>query len=88
MAPHPIESYASMRRTSVIIVLFLLGGVLLWFYFQTRLPPGIEPKGAADDLKPWIALAGSVVTLLAGLASLVLKVIEIRLKLLTHGRHS
>jgi hypothetical protein len=65
----------------VIVALFLIGSVLLWLYFYTRLPPGIEAKGPGESLMPWISLGGAAVSLLTGVASLGLKLVEIRLKL-------
>ena len=70
-----------MRRSWVIIVSILIGAVLLWLYFATRLPPGIEAKGAETSLLPWLSLAGAVVSLTTGVASFGLKVMELRLKL-------
>jgi hypothetical protein len=70
-----------MRRPWVIIGCFVIGAGLLWLYFSTRLPPGIEAKGDAESLLPWISLAGAGVSLLTGLTSLGLKVVELRLKI-------
>jgi hypothetical protein len=66
-----------LRRPLVIIALFIVAAVLWWGYENTRLPPGVEAKGAQDWI-PWISLAGSVVSLITGLVTLGLKVIEIR----------
>lgn len=70
-----------MRRPWVILVFFLLGAGLLWLYFSTRLPIGIEAKSGIDSWMPWISLAGAVVSLLTGIATLGLKILEIRSKL-------
>jgi hypothetical protein len=70
-----------MRRTLVIIVCFLIAAVLLWLHFYTRLPPGMEAKGGEESLLPLMELAGAAVSLLAGVASLGLKVVELRLKI-------
>ena len=58
-----------MRRFAVIVGLFILGGFLLWVFFQTRLPPGAESQGP-ESWAPWIALAASVVSLLTGIVTL------------------
>jgi hypothetical protein len=71
-----------MRRSVVIITCLLLGAVLLWLYFDTRLPPGVEAKGDTDSWLPWISLAGAFVSLLTGVATLALKLLELRAKLL------
>lgn len=74
-----------MRRPIVIVAFFLLSAGLLWLYFHLRLPPGVEAKGGADSLVPWISLAGSFVSLLTGFATLALKIVELRAKLASAG---
>ena len=69
-----------MRSPWVIMVCFLLGAVLLWIYFSMRLPAGVETKGGADSVVPWVSLAGATVSLLTGVATLWLKLLELRLK--------
>jgi hypothetical protein len=59
----------------------LVGAGLLWLYFSTRLPFGIEAKSGTDSWMPWISLAGAAASLLTGITTLSLKVIEIRSKL-------
>jgi hypothetical protein len=45
--------------------------VCLWgVYLQIKLPSGVEAKGPADDILPWVTLAGSIVSLLTGLVGL------------------
>ena len=70
-----------MRRSWVIVIGFLIGSVLLWLHFATRLSPGVEAKRGAESLTPWISLAGAFVGLLTGIGGLVLKPLEIRLGL-------
>jgi hypothetical protein len=66
-----------LRRPSTILA-FFIGAILLWWVYETtRLPSGIEAKGGAQDWLPWLSLAGSVISLLTGLLTLVLKVVEI-----------
>jgi hypothetical protein len=69
-----------MRRPWVIIGCLVIGAAALWLYYFTRLPPGIEAKGDAERLLPWMSLAGAVVSLLTGIVSLGLKVVELRLR--------
>jgi hypothetical protein len=67
-----------LRKPLAIVLLFLLT-IFFWWIFQTTRPlPGVEPKGGAEDWAPWISLATSVVTLLAGIAGLALKLVEMR----------
>jgi hypothetical protein len=61
-----------MRRLAIIVGLFVLSGFLLWVFFQTKLPPGVEEQGP-ESWAPWIALAGSIVSLLTGIVTLVEK---------------
>ncbi len=69
-----------MRKPLVIIVCFLLAAVL-WFAYQSeQLPPGLESKGVAQDWLPWVTLIGAIVSLIAGILTLILKVIELRQK--------
>jgi hypothetical protein len=69
-----------VRKPLVIISFFILAAVLWWYYESVRLPGGLEAKGAAQDWLPWVTLAGSVVSLMTGLVTLGLKVIELRQK--------
>lgn len=69
-----------MRRSWMILVCFLLGAVLLRLYFSMRLPEGVESKGGAESILPWVSLAGALVSLLTGVATLWLKLLELRLK--------
>jgi hypothetical protein len=66
-----------LRHPLSIVVLFLMAAVLWFFYDYTRLPPGLEAKGAQDWI-PWVSLTGSVVSLITGVITLGLKVTEVR----------
>jgi hypothetical protein len=68
-----------MRRPLTIVAFFILALLLWWVYNSTRLPPGVEAKGPGDWI-PWISLAGSIVSLITGLITLGLKVVEVRQK--------
>jgi purine-cytosine permease-like protein len=68
-----------MRRPGTIVGLFLLALLLWWVFETTRLPSGVEAKGPSDWM-PWVSLAGSVVSLLTGIVTLSLKLIEARQK--------
>jgi hypothetical protein len=63
-----------MRRYLWILVAFAVALFLWVVYLQTRLPPGVEAKGPADTILPWVTLAGSIVSLLTGLIGLLVKV--------------
>ena len=47
-----------LRRPLVITAFFIVAAVLWWGYENTRLPPGVEGKGAQDWV-PWISLAAA-----------------------------
>jgi purine-cytosine permease-like protein len=66
-----------MLKSLSIPVLFIAGMVLLWIFFSTRLPPGVEAKGPADWL-PWVSLAAAIVSLCTAIITLVLKIAETR----------
>jgi purine-cytosine permease-like protein len=68
-----------MRRSFSIAAFFVLAVLLWWVYTSTRLPPGVETKGPSDWI-PWVSLAGSIVSLITGLITLALKIIEVRQK--------
>lgn len=68
-----------MRRTATVVAFFVLAAVLWWVFQSTRLPPDVEVKGPQDWL-PWVSLAGSAVSLITGLVTLGLKLIELRQK--------
>jgi hypothetical protein len=70
-----------VRRPVVIAAFFILGVLFLWAYFAMRLTPGLEAKGGAETWMPWLSLVGAIVSLFSGLATLGLKVIELRTKL-------
>jgi hypothetical protein len=67
-----------MRRLSFILLPFILSALLWWAYEFTRLPPGLEPKGEASDLVPWVSLAGSIVSLATGEITLTLELFKWR----------
>jgi purine-cytosine permease-like protein len=62
-----------MQRYFWIILAFVIAAVLWIIYLYTRLPPGVESKGATDWI-PWVSLAASVVSLLTGVVGLLLKI--------------
>ncbi len=66
-----------MTKTKLVIVLAIIGLVALYFYATSRPPPGVEPKGAEEWL-PWVSLATGIVSLLGGLVTLVLKILELK----------
>jgi purine-cytosine permease-like protein len=68
-----------MRRPLVIAIFFVVAALLWWVYETTRLPPGIETKGP-NDWMPWISLSGSIISLVTGLVTLSIKIIEVRQK--------
>lgn len=67
-----------MRRVSLILALFILSALFWWAYEASRLPPGLESKGENSELIPWISLAGSVVSLLTGLVTLIVQIIKLK----------
>jgi hypothetical protein len=68
-----------MPRKPVIIALFFVAAILLWWVFEiTRPLPGVESKGGPESWIPWLSLAASIVSLLTGIVTLVLKLIEMR----------
>jgi hypothetical protein len=66
------------RRPVVIAALFAVAALLWWLFEILRPIPGLETKGPAEDLIPWLTLAGSLVSLLTGIVSLSLKIAEAR----------
>jgi hypothetical protein len=68
-----------MLRKPVVIVLFFVAAALLWWMFAVTRPlPGVESKGGPESWMPWLSLAASIVSLLTGIITLVLKLIEMR----------
>jgi len=68
-----------MLRRPLVIILFFVAAALLWWVFQiTRPLPGVESKGGPESWMPWLSLAASIVSLLTGIVTLALKVIEMR----------
>jgi hypothetical protein len=66
-----------MLKKLLPIVLFVFGAVLLYVYFQTRLPPGFESKGA-DDWMPVVTLVSSIVTTVGGIVTTTLQILQHR----------
>ena len=62
----------------VIVLFFVLAALLWWTFEVTRPLPGLESKGGPESWTPWLTLAGSIVSLLIGMATLALKVVELR----------
>jgi len=71
-----------MRGKWFGIALFALaiGMIALYFYFQNRVPAGIEPMGDNTATIAWISLATAIVSLLTAVVSLFKSVIELRKK--------
>jgi len=67
-----------VKRLFYVLPPFIIGALLWWAYEATRLPPGVESKGEASDLLPWVSLAGSIVSLATGLVTLSLQLIKLR----------
>jgi hypothetical protein len=67
-----------VRWPLIVAALLVLAAIRLWLFLATRPIPGVEPKGDPATWLPWVSLAGSIVSLLAGLVTLALKVIEMR----------
>jgi hypothetical protein len=67
-----------MRRLSIVLFLFILSALLWWTYDATTLPPGVESKGEASEVIPWLSLAGAVVSFLTALVTLALEVVKLR----------
>jgi hypothetical protein len=66
------------REISAILGCFTAAVLLWWGYEITRLPVGVETKGGADEWIPWLSLAGAIVSLATGLASLALALVKLR----------
>jgi hypothetical protein len=67
-----------MRRLSIVLFLFILSALLWWAYVATTLPPGVESKGDASEVIPWLSLAGAIVSLLTGVATLALEIVKLK----------
>jgi len=67
-----------VRRHIIPIALFVFAVLLWWTYESTRPIPGVEGKGDVSDWIPWVSLAGSITSLLTGMVTLSLKLIDIR----------
>jgi hypothetical protein len=65
-----------MRRYVSILAAFGVAALLWVAYLYTRLPAGVEAKGASDSILPWVTLAGSIVSLLTGIVGLWSKLRE------------
>jgi hypothetical protein len=68
------------QRPLVICSFFLAAAILWWGYQSAQLPAGLEAKGNAQDWAPWVSLAGAIVSLVTGVVTLGLKLIELRQK--------
>jgi ABC-type transport system involved in cytochrome c biogenesis permease subunit len=75
-----------MVRSTVFIACALLVAAIGWWAYQMFsaqiLPEGVEPKGDPPVVSPvllaYLSLAAMVVSLLSGVAGLVLKILDIR----------
>lgn len=66
-----------MLRKLLPLVLFVAAGISLYVYFQTRVPPGYETKGA-EDWTPIVSLVSTIVTTASGVVTMVLQVLQHR----------
>jgi hypothetical protein len=66
-----------MMKKLLPVGLLLLGAVLLYVYYDTRLPPGVEAKGGEDWVNS-LSLISSIVSILGGVVSVTLQVIQHR----------
>ncbi|UFZ07425.1 hypothetical protein LQG66_14405 [Bradyrhizobium ontarionense] len=67
----------SMMKKVLPVGLLLLGAVLLYVYFDTRLPPGVQAKGGEDWVNS-LSLVSSIISILGGVVSVTLQVIQHR----------
>ena len=67
-----------LRRPLIIAFFFLLAAFLWWVFQITRPLPGIESKGGPESWMPWVSLAASIVSLLTGMVTFALKIMEMR----------
>lgn len=67
-----------MRKIAFIVAALIVSAVGFWLYFEYRVPPGVEPKGANDESIAWISLAAAIVSLLTAVVGVVQKLIELR----------
>jgi len=66
-----------MTRKLFPIGLLLIGAILLYVYYATRLPPGMEAKGGEDWINN-LSLVSSIVSIVGGVISVTLQVIQHR----------
>lgn len=66
-----------MVRKLLPVVLFVVGGILLYVYFQTKLPPGFESKGPTDWMQI-ISLVSAIVSIVSGVITTTIQVMQHR----------
>ena len=71
-----------MSKIFLIVVLLLISSGSFYFYLSTQKPLPVEYKGdqGLDTTKAVISLATTIVTLLGAVATLILKIMEIKAK--------
>jgi len=62
----------------IALIALAIGLIGLYFYFQYRVPEGIEPMGDNTATIAWVSLATAIVSLLTAVISLFKSVIELR----------
>jgi hypothetical protein len=65
-----------LRRPAVIVVLLVISVMLLWLWWESRLPPGIEPQGDIAYWQEWVKLIGGIVAILGGMIGVIDKLLD------------
>ncbi|MGJ5203155.1 hypothetical protein [Bradyrhizobium sp. HKCCYLR20261] len=64
-------------RKILPIGMLLLAAILLYVYYDTRLPPGVQAKGGDD----WVSIASlvtSIISMIVGVVSATIQVLQHR----------
>lgn len=65
-----------LKKSFLILFLLLLSAVLMYVYFEYRVPEGMTPMGDNDETIAWIALSTSIVTLITTIITLITTIIK------------
>ncbi len=71
-----MKQEATILKSNLAAILFIVSIVAFYFYFSNKLPPGVEPKGN-ELIVTQIELWTAIISLLGAVLTLILNIIEI-----------
>lgn len=67
-----------LKKNTTILILLFLSVAFYYIYSSLKIPDGVVVKGAYSQLEEWLSLGTSILTFVAAIIGLILKLIELK----------